>query len=189
MNRGNICEIFNSIQGEGRETGMPATFIRFNRCNKSCSFCDTCFMEKGNIEENFLSNIIFTGGEPFLFKEDILSVINKHPDKKFFGETNGAIFDEELSKLVTWTVSPKSKDDLNNTKRLLESNANNYLKLVYGVSDFDELFNSLEKFKTRMYIQPLTKEDNFLNLQETLEFVTLNNVFISSRLHLLWRLK
>ncbi len=34
-------EIFYSIQGEGRNTGMPAVFIRSSRCNLSCHWCDT----------------------------------------------------------------------------------------------------------------------------------------------------
>ncbi len=34
-------EIFYSIQGEGRNTGMPAVFIRTSRCNLHCHWCDT----------------------------------------------------------------------------------------------------------------------------------------------------
>lgn len=36
-----INEIFTSIQGEGRFTGLPCHFIRFQGCNLRCSFCDT----------------------------------------------------------------------------------------------------------------------------------------------------
>lgn len=36
-----INEIFYSLQGEGRNTGMAAVFVRFSGCNLRCSFCDT----------------------------------------------------------------------------------------------------------------------------------------------------
>jgi len=36
-----ICELFNSIQGEGLYLGERQTFIRFAGCNLSCQYCDT----------------------------------------------------------------------------------------------------------------------------------------------------
>ena len=36
-----VNEIFYSIQGEGRHTGMPAVFLRLSGCSMNCSFCDT----------------------------------------------------------------------------------------------------------------------------------------------------
>ena len=189
MNKNNICEIFNSIQGEGRETGMPATFIRFNNCNKNCYFCDTDFESKGNIESSFLNNIIFTGGEPFLFKEDIVNFIKENRSKKFYGETNGSIFDDELATLVNWAISPKSVKDIDIVKKLLNENTKNYIKLVYGCAEFKEMYNELKEYKERIYIQPMTRESEFLNLQECINFVAENDLKVSSRLHLLWGLK
>ncbi len=40
-----INDIFYSLQGEGRNTGRAAIFIRFAGCNLHCSFCDTQFNE------------------------------------------------------------------------------------------------------------------------------------------------
>ena len=40
-----INEIFYSLQGEGRNTGQAAVFIRFSGCNLHCTFCDTDFTE------------------------------------------------------------------------------------------------------------------------------------------------
>ena len=36
-----VNEIFQSIQGEGYFTGIPAVFIRLQGCNVGCSWCDT----------------------------------------------------------------------------------------------------------------------------------------------------
>lgn len=72
-----IVEIFQSLQGEGYNTGMPAIFIRFGGCNLRCPWCDTNF---DNFQKLSLTailtrvltysvkNIIITGGEPTLQK-------------------------------------------------------------------------------------------------------------------------
>ena len=38
-----VNDIFYSLQGEGRNTGRAAIFIRFAGCNLKCPFCDTEF--------------------------------------------------------------------------------------------------------------------------------------------------
>lgn len=35
-----VCEMFETLQGEGRYSGKPALFIRLSGCNLKCSFCD-----------------------------------------------------------------------------------------------------------------------------------------------------
>ena len=42
-----ITEIFQSIQGEGKYTGYPMTFIRTSGCTRKCSFCDTPYHTEG----------------------------------------------------------------------------------------------------------------------------------------------
>ncbi len=72
-----IVEIFQSLQGEGYNTGMPAIFIRFGGCNLCCPWCDTHFdhFQKFTLTAILTrvltysaENIIITGGEPTLQK-------------------------------------------------------------------------------------------------------------------------
>lgn len=68
-----IVEIFESLQGEGYNTGMPAVFIRLGKCNLACSWCDTDYRRfdmmslneiLGRLKNHRARNIIITGGEP-----------------------------------------------------------------------------------------------------------------------------
>jgi 7-carboxy-7-deazaguanine synthase len=77
-----ISEIFYSIQGEGRLTGVPSLFIRTSGCNLRCVWCDTPYTswrpegknwsiakilrEVGKHPARYL---VITGGEPLLAPE------------------------------------------------------------------------------------------------------------------------
>ena len=77
-----IAEIYRSIQGEGKLTGEPSTFVRASGCNLRCWFCDTPYAswkpegEDRSDEEIFdaicrleATHVVLTGGEPMLFSE------------------------------------------------------------------------------------------------------------------------
>jgi 7-carboxy-7-deazaguanine synthase len=72
-----LVELFKSIQGEGRNQGKPAVFIRLAGCNLNCSWCDTPHShdigeETDNdeivrwVENSGCKEICVTGGEPLL---------------------------------------------------------------------------------------------------------------------------
>ncbi|MCX7985998.1 MAG: 7-carboxy-7-deazaguanine synthase QueE [Bacteroidales bacterium] len=136
-----ISEIFRSIQGEGNYAGINSLFIRFQFCQLTCNWCDskyTWYEKSGSfklyskkelidlIENNPCKHIIFTGGEPSLYRLDLL--YNKN--KKFHVETNGNIIpilplditladgthinrqamNEKIIEQFNWVVSPKLKN-------------------------------------------------------------------------------
>lgn len=112
-----INEIFYSIQGEGKWTGLPNIFIRTSGCNLRCSFCDTKYAyEDGknmNISEilNQVSKypckyICLTGGEPLLQNEafDLIDTLLKK-DYEICLETNGSMNIEKLSNKRSLLIS------------------------------------------------------------------------------------
>jgi 7-carboxy-7-deazaguanine synthase len=77
-----IAEIFYSIQGEGRLTGVPSAFVRTSGCNLRCVFCDsayTSWQPEGEtlsiaaildrVAEFPTRHVVLTGGEPLIAAE------------------------------------------------------------------------------------------------------------------------
>jgi len=96
-----VCEIFESIQGEGKYVGAPALFIRLSGCTRNCEWCDTKYHTKGKevsvktiidkIWESGKDIVVWTGGEPMLQIKEIVNVVNKTTAIKHHLETNGDI--------------------------------------------------------------------------------------------------
>ncbi len=70
-----LVEIFESMQGEGRNSGRPCVFVRFAGCNLACPWCDTDRARRFSLSLDDLvkevgefraKSVILTGGEPTL---------------------------------------------------------------------------------------------------------------------------
>lgn len=94
-----IVEIFQSLQGEGANTGMPSIFIRFGKCNLSCPWCDTPYNDfelwslqqiLAKVRSFSAKNIIITGGEPTIQPQLSLLLAQLKAEGYFLAiETNG----------------------------------------------------------------------------------------------------
>ena len=109
-----VNNIFYSLQGEGRNTGRAAVFIRFAGCNLRCSFCDTEFNTYREMSgEDILAAIsgypshfvVLTGGEPTLQVDEAFVDLLHQQGYEVAMESNGT---RPAPQNLDWlTVSPK----------------------------------------------------------------------------------
>lgn len=109
--------IFSSLQGEGRNAGRPATFIRFASCNLACSWCDTHRDERLQLSADEIvarvaafgnRSVIVTGGEPTIQPglDDLLLALRG--DGRWLAlETNGVVAPAHPALFDYIAVSPK----------------------------------------------------------------------------------
>ena len=114
-----VSEIFYSIQGEGKLTGVPSAFVRASGCNLRCSWCDTPYAswepegEELPVDEIVLrvaefgaEHAVLTGGEPMIMPEIAeLSSRLKALGMHITLETAGTVWKEIRLDLAS--VSPK----------------------------------------------------------------------------------
>ncbi len=112
-----VFSIFDTIQGEGPFSGMPAVFVRLEGCNLQCPLCDTEYVSDvvpTHPNEVFKrvvaasprsgSLIVLTGGEPL--RQNVLpfvttAIMAGHPVQI---ETNGTMPTEPVRDVLPyWT--------------------------------------------------------------------------------------
>lgn len=184
-----INEIFHSLQGEGRHTGVSSVFVRFSGCNLKCPFCDTAH-ETGipMSDEEILAEVsrypaswvILTGGEPGLRVDSAFVELLHSAGKLVAIETNGTV---PLPENIDWvTVSPKTgisgtaatAPDGLPTDTLRVKHADE-IKVVDVGQDLEPYFNlACRDESTLMYLQPCHVEDRAereANLRRTIDRV------------------
>lgn len=161
-----INEIFYSIQGEGKWTGLPNVFIRTTGCNLRCLYCDTKYAYEEGIEKTIeetiseaekynCKKICITGGEPLIQKET-LKLIDELIKKnyKISLETNGSIDITLLTNKANLIISldikcPSSKMHekmiFENIKKLKQKDQ---LKLIIkNKNDYEYAKEIINKYK------------------------------------------
>jgi 7-carboxy-7-deazaguanine synthase len=164
----NIVEIFYSLQGEGRLTGVPSVFIRIAGCPVRCAWCDTKYAwensagedlsveeilcRMGNllpIQDLAIQNfVVVTGGEPMTNQHlPLLLVSLARADYHITIETAGIAFVPDLP-VDLMSISPKLSNahgrmDIKTATRHLRQLITNYdyqLKFVIETAaDIDEV--------------------------------------------------
>jgi len=114
-----LVEIFESLQGEGRNTGRPCVFVRFAGCNLSCPWCDTDVSFRfsatlgdlvGEIASFRAKSVVLTGGEPTLV-EGMPELVAELKSRGYWiaVETNGTNDADWLQFVDYVACSPKSE--------------------------------------------------------------------------------
>ena len=114
-----IVEIFESLQGEGRNTGRPCVFVRFAGCNLACPWCDTDFSRRFELSPEDLvkevsgyrpRSVVLTGGEP-TDRADMPELVAALKEAGFWiaVETNGTNDAEWLAFVDYVACSPKAE--------------------------------------------------------------------------------
>ena len=158
------------MQGEGRNTGRAAVFIRFAGCNLRCSFCDTEFESYREMSnEEILAEVealrpqtsdlrpllVLTGGEPTLqVDETFVDFLHQHGYEVAM-ESNGT---RPAPKNLDWlTVSPKESGQwkVDGGKRLPDE-----IKVVFDEHTVENL-SSLHTLHPSqlLYLQPCDTGD------------------------------
>jgi 7-carboxy-7-deazaguanine synthase len=114
-----ISEIFYSIQGEGKLTGVPSAFIRTSGCNLRCIWCDspyTSWHPQGESLSNAeilrrlatypTRHVVLTGGEPLIAADvEGLTHAVKNAGYHLTLETAATVWKDVVCDLAS--ISPK----------------------------------------------------------------------------------
>ncbi len=206
-----VVEIFESINGEGRRVGQLAIFIRLQKCNLNCSYCDTrwangddapyTLMSEDEIYDRILKsgikNITLTGGEPLLHKdvEILLEKIGENPNLSLEIETNGSIELEKFSKLKNpplFTMDYKLSSSKMENKMCLDNfkylTSKDTVKFVVGtIEDLKKAKEIIERYsligKCAVYFSPVFNSIDPIEIVKFMKENRLNGVNLQLQIH------
>ncbi len=181
-----VVEIFESVQGEGYNTGKEVVFLRFGGCNLACPWCDTAYGVFETLDEETVvarvraltpKAVILTGGEPFI-REGLEALLVRFKELGYWigVETNGVVAPPPawLRRIDYVAVSPKALyASLYDDERML-TRADEVRIVVDGdVRAFcDDMRNRIEA--GHYFLSPCERE-GAVNVEETIRLLGVLN--------------
>ncbi len=167
-----VMEMFYSVQGEGFNTGQPASFIRIGGCDIGCHWCDVKEAWDASLHpltklKEIIANlssfpakaVVLTGGEPLLYNLQPLCEGLKNNNIRIFIETSGAY---PMSGRFDWICLSPKKNQAPRPEMLLM--ADELKVIVHQESDLKwaEQNAALVKKKCKLYLQPEWSKYNLM---------------------------
>ena len=204
----NVVEIFDSIEGEGKRTGAPASFIRLAGCNLRCAYCDTSYALKGEHSTLSLGSILsrlnrrfrrvtLTGGEPLIAPN--VDKLIKHMLADGFEvniETNGSVditpFRQEINMNLFFTMDYKLNTSEMNSQMFMDNFFQlqpwDVIKFVIGskedVSHMIDVLHHISPVQPLVYVHSVYGGYDLKELAHTiLHTPVLKNVRLGVQLH------
>lgn len=181
-----VVEVFESVQGEGYNTGKEAVFLRLGKCNLKCPWCDTDYRTFEALDEEAVvmrvsalrkKALVLTGGEPFIC-EGLEPLLVRFKDLGYWigAETNGVQAPPEgvRRRIDYLSVSPKALyADLYDDERMVRQ-ADEVRVVVDGdVRAFcDDMRNRIEA--AHYFLSPCERGGAF-NVEETVRLLGVLN--------------
>jgi len=210
-----VVEKFISVNGEGPLSGQLVVFIRFAGCNLNCSYCDTTWANKEDVNCDLMTpidiykyikstqirNVTLTGGEPLL-QEGIIELLNVLSKDMFLHieiETNGSIPLEKFCNIenppsfnMDYKLPSSNMEDKMNLDNFKYLSYKDTVKFVAG--SMDDLQNSksvIDKYalsnKTNVYISPVFGQIDLEKIVEFMKDNKMNGVNLQIQLHkIIW---
>ena len=185
-----LVEIFESLQGEGRNTGRPCVFVRFAGCNLKCPWCDTNVSRRFSLSladlvsevKSFKArSVVLTGGEPSLVEgmPELVAALKK---EGFWiaVETNGTASPDWFQFVDYVACSPKAEyADLVRLERADE------VRIVASSEDVVEFARKMKSriFATDYYISPCDRNGKIDYATAKFVLSSLEGFSLSVQLH------
>lgn len=163
-----VSEIKASLQGEGKYTGYPTTFVRLFGCNLRCKYCDTLYALNGRKKRLSINTVLteigklgnkyicITGGEP-LIQESVFVLVYELIGKGYIVtiETNGAVaLDRDESRSYSYCMDVKCPSSGESDKNILDNldvllSHDEVKFVIYDYKDYQFAVDTLKKYKTK----------------------------------------
>lgn len=198
-----ITEIFHSLQGETRTSGLPTVFVRLTGCPLRCQYCDTAYAFSGG-ELHSLDDILaqvaawnprhvcVTGGEP-LAQPNCIALLKRLCDAGYQVslETSGALdlaaVDARVSRVVDLKTPGSGELSRNRYENMFLLGQHDQVKFVIcSREDYEWARSKLIEFNLPQRVGEVLFSPSFQQVQarELAEWIIADNLPVRFQLQL-----